>query len=222
MRTLAWVALLAALGGWAVSFKHLPDPADPIRRGLLEVPPPGIVRAVAGFRNMTADLLYMRFAGYWGYQLTHGRHFQDMGPLLERITQLDPEFRMAYSYGWVALGDSGHADQAVRWLEEGARQHPDDFWYPYQAGLCLFFFTDDFERAARYFEQAARLPGAGPEPAAFAARMYEKATRHDLAIACWERIYRTTEDQRLKETARRSLERLGADRLLRHDRGSGG
>lgn len=209
MRSLAWGITLAAFIAAGSLLGHVRDAADPIRQGYLSVPPKPLGTVVAGFQNLAADFWYMRFASYWGYQLTHGRHFQNLYPILDLITDLDPRFLQAYDFGALALGDNGQLDDAIKLLEKGAKQAPQDYWYPYKAGLTLFFFGDDYMRAARYFEQAAALHGAPPEARYFAARMYEKSTRKDLAIASWRQTYETATDPSVKQVAKNALVRLG-------------
>lgn len=209
MRALAWGITVGAFVAATSLLGSVRDGADPIRQGYLSVPPKPMGTMVAGFRNVAADFWYMRFASYWGYQLTHGRHFQNLFPILDLITDLDPRFRVAYDFGCLALGDNKQTDEAVQLLEKGAKHDPKDYYFPYQAGLTLFFFSEDYMRAAHYFERAAVLPGAPPEARYFAAQMYERSTRRDLAIASWQRTYATATDPSVKQVAKNALRRLG-------------
>lgn len=208
MRAWLWILTLLALAGAAGIVGKLRDPADPVRQGYLSVAPAPAGRIVAGFNNLVADALYMRFTVYWGYQLRHGRHFQNMYPMLSLITDLDPRFQPAYEMGALALGDCGKPEEAVALLEKGAKHAPDSYWFPYQAGLTLFFFGDDHLGAARYFEQAASKPNAPPAASYFAARMYAEADRKDLAIKTWQRIYASSKDPSVRQVAKNALARL--------------
>lgn len=209
MRGLAWAVTIGAFLAAGSLLGSVRDAADPVRQGYLSVPPKPLGTIVAGFRNLAADFWYMRFASYWGYQLTHGRHFQNLYPLLDLITDLDPRFMVAYEFGSLALGDNHQIDEAVELLDKGGKREPKNYWFPYKAGLTIFFFGDDYMRAARYFERAAILPGAPPEARYFAARMYEKSTRRDLAVATWRRTYATATDPSVKQVAKNALMRLG-------------
>jgi len=178
--------------------------------GMLSMPPSSVVKAGAsGFQNLLADLFYMRFVTYWGYQLTHGRNFHNLAPLLHLIVDLDPRFHSVYEIGAMALGDGGQPDEAVKLLEKGWSRDPRNWQYPYQAGLTLFLFGNDPLRAARYFEQAAELPQAPPEAGFFAARMYERTQRTELARNSWWTIYRRSDDPNVRQIARRALIKLG-------------
>lgn len=209
LRLVAWLLTVGALVGSFSLIGSLKDPSDPVQQSYLSVPPLPLAQMVAGFRNLAADAWYLRFSSYWGYQLTHGRHFQNLAPILTLITDLDPKFMQAYELGSIALGDSGQVREAVALLDKGAKAQPDDYWYPYQAGLTLFFFSDDFMAAAHAFERAATKPNAPPSASYFAARMYEKGTRRDLAVQTWRRIYVEAKDSSMRQVAKNALKRFG-------------
>lgn len=213
MKPLASVLVLLVAGGCALgSLLRWEAEAAARPAGFLSAPPAAALKLCAmGFRNMTADALYLRFVGYWGYQLTHGRNFHNLYPLLSAIVELDPRFRAAYELGALALGDSGEPLKAVQLLEKGAKHDPANWWFPYQAGMTLFFFHDDYLLAAKYFERAAAIPGAPPEAGYFAARMYEKGARTELAVASWQAIYRHAANPSIREVAERALEKLGVE-----------
>lgn len=204
------LALLVAGGCTLGSLLRWEAEASSRPLGLLSVPPSVALKLGAmGFRNVAADALYLRFVGYWGYQLTHGRNFHNLYPLLSAIVELDPRFHAAYELGALALGDSGEPQKAVELLEKGAKHDPTNWYFPYQAGMTLFFFSEDYLLAARYFERAAKLPGARPEAGYFAARMYERGERKELAVATWRAIYLQADNPSIREVAKRSLEKLG-------------
>lgn len=179
------------------------------RFDMLSVPPSAATGVLSsGFRALTADFLYLRFVSYWGHQLTHGRRFHNLAPMLNLIVDLDPRFRSVYEIGSLALGDAGQPQEAVELLERGMARDPNNWWYPYQAGMTLFFFSEDYLRAAAYFEKASHMPGA-PDSATFlVARMYEKGHHAELAAATWQEIHARTADPNIREVARHALERL--------------
>lgn len=213
MRAITWAITVGAFVAVNVLLGGVRDAADPVRQGYLSVPPKPLGTMVAGFDHLAADLWYMRFASYWGYQLTHGRHFHNLYPILDLITDLDPFFIQAYEFGALALGDNNQVDEAVMLLDKGAKHDPKNHFFPYKAGMTIFFFSEDYLRAARYFERAAELPGAPPEARYFAARMYERGTRKDLAIASWRHTYATATDPSVRQVAKNALKRLGVGKI---------
>lgn len=209
MRAWIWTLTVLAFVGAGLLVGRLRDTATPIEQGFFAVPPAPISHLAAGFDNIAADLMYMRFTVYWGYQLTHGRHFHNLYPMLDLITDLDPRFRPAYELGSFALGDAGQVKAAVELLNKGAKTQPQSDWYPYQAGIVLFMQGQDYLEAAHYFELAAQKPHARPSAAYFAARMYKEAGRTDLAIKTWQRVYVSAGNSSVRQVARNALRRLG-------------
>ncbi len=200
---------LVAVGLAIASSYRMPDTSSPRWMAQLSVAPKAIARVTGGFQNVLADVLYIRFSTYWGHQLTNGRHFMNLEPLLDRILELDPDFKAAYTLAALALGDADDVEAAIRILERGMKRSPRDPFFPYRAGLVVFFNTDSYLRAARYFERAASLPGAMPEARFMAINMYRRSGRRDLAIRAWMAMYETSRDRSVREVARRGLERLG-------------
>ncbi|MBM3268764.1 MAG: hypothetical protein FJZ01_14075 [Candidatus Sericytochromatia bacterium] len=210
-RVFAWlVALLISCGATYASL-HKWEAVRDRDKSLLSVPPVNLVKmASAGYRNMLADVFYMRFTTYWGYWLTHGRKFHNLYPLLDLVTELDPNFKTAYEVGALALSDSGQVKLAVDLLLKGAHYHPQDHWYPYQAGMMLFLYSEDFLLSAKYFEMAAKIPGAPADAEFFAARMYLQGGQKELARNRWLQIYLEavrSDDRSRREVASRSLGR---------------
>ena len=200
---------LVASGVAVAASYRMPDTSSPVWMAQMSVAPKAIARVTGGFQNVLADGLYVRFSTYWGHQLTNGRHFMNLEPLLERILELDPDFKAAYTLATLALGDAGEVEGALRLLERGMKRSPLDPFFPYRAGLVVFFNTDDYLRAARYFERAAMLPSGMPEARYLAINMYSRTGRRDLAVRAWLQLYDTSRARSVREVARRGLQRLG-------------
>lgn len=218
-RVATWWAALFLSGAVAFTALHRWEVVRDREQGLLSVPPANLVKILAsGYQNMVADIFYMQFTTYWGYWLTHGRKFHNLYPLVDLVTELDPEFRSAYEVGALALADSGQLNQAVDLLLKGSHYHPNDHWYPYQAGLMLFLYSNDYLLAAKYFEMASGKPGAPPDASYFAARMYAETGQKELARRRWLELYLAAaraHDKARLEVASRALKRfkLGDDDL---------
>lgn len=205
-----WLGLLVggyaltqvALAGWHQAVRPMDEYPT--------MPPRQLSQIVAGgHKDTMADLLYLNFLTYFGRHIRDARTHGLM-PLLQTITDLDPDFKWAYELGALALGDSGRLEEAVALLDKGARLHPLDAWYPYQTGLTIFFYSEAYLRAARYFDAASKLPNAPPEAPYFAARMYANSGQKELAIAIWRHALKTTNDPTTKKLAEKTIKRLEA------------
>ncbi len=208
----AWLAAMIVSGAVAFTGLHRWESVRDREQGLLSVPPANLARMLSsGYQNMLADVYYMQFTTYWGYWLTHGRKFHNLYPLLDLVTELDHDFRSAYEVGALALADSGDLTRSVDLLLKGAHYHPQDFWYPYQAGLMLFLYSNDYMLAAKYFEMASQLPGAPPDTGYFAARMYAQTGQVELARKRWLQLFiqaARSQDKARMEVAARALKRF--------------
>jgi tetratricopeptide (TPR) repeat protein len=214
-RVAAWLAALAVSGSLVYFSLHRWGAVRDREQGLLSVPPVNVVKTLsAGYHNMLADLFYMQFTTYWGYWLTHGRKFHNVYPLLELVTELDPHFKSAYEVGALALADQEKVEKAVDLLMKGAHFHPDDYWYPYQAGMIVFLHSDRFVLAGKYFEMASRIKGAPLDAEYLAARMLVEGGQKELARIRWLQIYLEAlraRQQSRQEVASRSLKRFEID-----------
>lgn len=214
VQTLITTAIgLALLGTSALSLHHWDREAKDTGR-LIAVPPPNLLRmATGGFQTSTADLLFLRFVDYWGMRLVNGRKFENLDPMLQEVTDLDPRMKVAFDIGSLALADDGKIDQMRTLLEKGAHAHPLDPWYPYHEGLLTFLFSDRYVTAGQDFERAARLPHASSSCLFFAARMFAKAGQKPLALATWRHILATDHSPEVRKVARRALSKIGVKHL---------
>ena len=82
-------------------------------------------RLALGFDNLVADVYWMRAVIYYGTkEKVQGRrpNFDQLAPLLDLVTALDPHFRVAYRFGAIFLTEAypngpGRPDLAVALLQ---------------------------------------------------------------------------------------------------------
>ncbi|HSS02413.1 MAG TPA: hypothetical protein VLM79_35380, partial [Kofleriaceae bacterium] len=147
-----------------------------------------------GYRELFADLLFLRLKGYFGGRenTAHG-----VAALVEAVVALDPEYHRIYEWGAraITLASRGVDDtayrRAVAVLEAGGERFPDDWKLPYLAGQI---YTQDLvtkdpaqqrawdERGTLLTESAIRKPGAPVEAATWVAFMRTKLGQRERAI----------------------------------------
>jgi hypothetical protein len=187
--------------------------ADPAQATPYAPSPDAAPLVTLGFREVAADLLFLRLKGYFGGTT-------DTGPgsasLVEAIIALDPRFHRIYEYGaWaIILADHG-VDTAARLralavLGRGAAEFPDDWKLPFLAGQIYGqdLVTDDpaqrrrwDERAALLIETAIRKPHAPASAASYAAHLRTKLGQHQRAVDGLRELLLVTFDA----SARRNL-----------------
>jgi tetratricopeptide (TPR) repeat protein len=147
-----------------------------------------------GYRELCADLLFLRLGGYFG-----GRENTANGiaGLVEAIIALDPQYQRIYEWGARAITLAGRGvdnrayQRALDVLDAGARLFPDDWKLPYLAGEI---YTQDLrttnpaerrawdERGTLLTESAIRKPNAPAEAATWAATMRTRLGQHQRAV----------------------------------------
>jgi hypothetical protein len=224
--TSALVALLA-LGGARIARQAAEREAPQVITDEPYAPAPRAAPLVAlGYRELLADLLFLRLTGYFGGgESTAG----GIAALVEAIVALDPSYHRIYEWGaraitLAALGvDNAAYLRALAVLDAGARQFPDDWKLPYLAGEI---YTQDLqttnpaerrawdERGTLLTESAIRKPNAPAEAATWAATMRTRLGQHQRAIDGLREMLLVTSDDR----ARARL--LGKLAELEHGRAS--
>jgi len=178
------------------------------------VPPVEVLSAVAtDFENLLADSYWLLFLQMNGENLVveapSRRDFTHAYPSLDLITTMDPEFHDAALFGSWVLADGERLEEARTLIAKGMKRHPRDYRYPYQLGILEFLYGKRYLEAARYFETASNLPDAPPGTRRFAASMYQKGSKSELAIQTWRAIHQGAGDARSREIAERALRKLG-------------
>lgn len=160
-----------------------------------------------GYRELAADLLFVRLVGYYGSQ---DNEAHVMASLAEAIVALDPQFRRAYEFGAVAttsarrgVDNRAHL-RAIALLEQAARQFPAYWKFPTLAGQIYIvdLKTDDpgqrrawDQAGALLLESAARKPGSPAESALIASSLRTRLGQQQRAIDGLRELLLLTSDQ---------------------------
>jgi hypothetical protein len=171
-------------------------------------PAPATAPLVAlGYRELTADLLFLRLKGYFGGSESTAN---GVAALVEAIVALDPEYYRVYEWGARAITlasrgvDNAASLRAIAILEAGSREFPDDWKLPYLAGEI---YTQDLqttdpaqrrawdERGTLLTESAIRKPRAPVEAATWAATMRTRLGQHQRAVDGLREMLLTTSDE---------------------------
>jgi hypothetical protein len=147
-----------------------------------------------GYRELFADLLYLRLMGYFGDRENTAN---GIAALVEAIAAIDPRFHRIYEWGARAITlasrgvDNAAYLRAIAVLDAGAQQFPDDWKLPYLAGEI---YTQDLqtadpaerrawdERGTLATESAIRKPNAPAAAATWAATMRTRLGQHQRAV----------------------------------------
>jgi hypothetical protein len=173
-------------------------------------PSPGSAPYISlGYREATADLMYVRLRGYVGAPQANS---EDIAGLCEAIVALDPRFGRIYDYCGQAMTlallrgqtiEQSVFHRAIALLERGIEERPNDWRLQYLAAQIYMqdLKTDDpalrrqwDEKATLLVESAIRKPGAPANLAGLAVVMRTKFGQHERAVEGLRELILTTSD----------------------------
>jgi hypothetical protein len=143
------------------------------------------------------------------------KNFDQLYPLLDLVTSLDPHFRIAYRFGSLFLaepfpGGAGRPDQAIQLLQKGLAQEPLRWEYAQDIGFVYYWWQRDFQRAAEWFQRAGEIPGGAEWLAPLAAVTLAEGGNRDSSRQLWINLRDNSDHAWIKTTAEHRLAQLDA------------
>ena len=217
-----WVALVVLLVGatamQVVLEGKLQRPAT--KPGVHWIQSPGLMRRLAvGFNAIWADIYWIRAVQYYGdtnLSVDEKKNYDQLYPLLDITTSLDPHFNIAYRFGSILLSEGypngpGNTDQAIMLLEKGIREMPNKWQYYHDAGFVEYWWRRDPHASSDWFLKGAKLPGAPNWLEPLAASVLAEHGERDASRALWIQLASTAEHHWIREAAKRGLMQLDAE-----------
>jgi len=185
---------------------------------VLYVDSPSVVRrASLGYNGLAACIYWTRAVQYFGHRHYIGSDtYNQLAPLLEITTNLDPHLVVAYEYGASFLAPpppngAGQPDRAIRLMEYGVEHNPDDWRLYYDLGFVYYMEVRDYAKAADAFARGSRVPDAHPFMKVLAAQMAEHAGDFATARMLWSATFQTSHDPDIRQNAVEHLRALLVD-----------
>jgi hypothetical protein len=176
-----------------------------------------VKRLVPGFRNLAADLYWLRTVQYFGGQrlFSAEKRFELLEPLTEITTTLDPRLEIVYRYGAIFLSEprpvgAGRPRAGVALLERGVAVLPDSWRLRQELGFFTHLFLRDSAGAARILDEASRQPGAPFWLRTLGASLLAQGGDRASARRMWQQMYDQAEGDFLKYNALQHLRVLDA------------
>lgn len=151
-------------------------------------PPPQIENFTFGYREVMADLFWIRAI----QDIDYCEKKDSMGrcdgspwvyPMLDAITRLSPKYRIIYAAGGPILSVLINDREGARVLfERGVKEFPNDWRILYRAAYHYLYETTDKKRAAELFIMAGKA-GAPPWVYSLAQRLYADEGYPDVGDA---------------------------------------
>ena len=226
-----WVVLamlLAAAIGSQVAFES-PLARPNVDRPVTWLRTPEVTRRVSlGFAALAADIYWLRAVQYYGdtkLSADRRKQYDQLYPLLDTTTTLDPRFNIAYRFGALLLSEAypngpGNPDQAIALLKKGMRAMPGRWQYYHDAGFVEYWWRHDYAAASDWFVQASKLPNAPIWLRTIAASMMAEGGNAAASRALWSEIAATAEQEWLRASAKRALMQLDTEAAIGQLQGS--
>ena len=181
-----------------------------------------VKRASLGYSGLMACIYWTRAVQYFGHRhFEQSQTYNELAPLLEITTQLDPQLIPAYQFGANFLapkppGGAGQPDRAIKLMEYGIQNNPTDWHLYYDLGFVYYTELHDYKKAGEVFDRGSKVPDAHPFLKILAARMAENAGDFDTARMLWSSAYETNKDEQIRNNALEHLRSLKVDEDVAH------
>jgi len=179
--------------------------------------PKMIQRASLGFNGLMACIYWTRTVQYFGHRHYNREHtYNELAPLLEITTSLDPQLFPAYQFGASFLAPTppngaGQPDRAIQLMEYGIAHNPNNWQLYYNLGFVYYMDLKDYKKATAAFARGAEVPGAHPFMRVMAARMAEHAGDLTTARMLWTATYESSRETNIRQNAAEHLRALQVD-----------
>jgi len=144
-----------------------------------------------GNSPLAADVLWLDTIQYFGAGNPYGT-YAALGPMLDRITTLDPQFEYPYEFGLVVLPYMQQSNIAATLGLRAQDALPNNGLLTYYLATVYHLNLKDYENAAKYYKKAADEPGAPGAARTLAGVALTKidGTLQDrlVAIAYWQTV----------------------------------
>jgi tetratricopeptide (TPR) repeat protein len=186
---------------------------DEVRTGatledVLYLSSPKLVKRLSlGYDGLMADIYWTRAVQYFGARhAARASQYRQLAPLLTITTTLDPHLVVAYEFGANFLspnppGGAGVPEAAVRLVQFGIQNNPDNWRLYYDLGFIYYMDLKDYPRAADAFERGSQVPHAHPFLKILAAQMAQHAGDTQMARALWTTTYQTSQERQIRGNA---------------------
>lgn len=176
-----------------------------------------VKRASLGFDGLMACIYWTRTVQYFGHRhFNHERSYNELAPLLEITTTLDPHMLPAYQFGASFLAPkppngAGEPERAVRLMEYGIEHNPNEWQLYYDLGFVYYTAFKDYKKAAEVFERGSQIPNAHPFLKILAARMAENSGDFLTARMLWSATFESSHQNNIRRNALEHLRALQVD-----------
>ncbi|OFW51680.1 MAG: hypothetical protein A3G77_12410 [Acidobacteria bacterium RIFCSPLOWO2_12_FULL_68_19] len=180
--------------------------------------PDAVKRLALSYDALLADIYWIRAVQHFGrtrLSTEPVKQYNLLYSLLDLTTSLDPHFRVAYLFGAIFLsepapGGPGRPDLAVALLQRALQASSRQWEFAQAIGFVHYWWRQDYQQAAAWFQRAADYPDAPEWLVPLAATTLAQGGSRESSRMLWQQIARTAEDDWYRNEALRRLRQLDA------------
>ncbi len=185
-------------------------PQLPELSGVREAGTVAIMAMMGGFRNIAANMLWLKSDEYWH---AGGSGWWKMRPVLETITQLDPHFidawdTLGWHLAWNLQSSETIPERKPQWVQagidayrRGISMNPEK--YDLYASLAWLYHDKlhDYEKAIPVWQKVWSFKDAPVSQGHMLAHAYERLWRIDDAVRIWKECVQRKSDDMVARNA---------------------
>jgi hypothetical protein len=179
--------------------------------------PKTVKRASLGFDGLMACIYWTRAVQYFGHRHYERAHtYNELAPLLEITTALDPHLLPAYQFGASFLAPTppngaGQPDRAIQLMEYGIAHNPDNWQLYYNLAFVYYTELKNYKKASEVFDRGSRVPNAHPFMRIMAAQTAQHAGDYMTARMLWSATFETSRETNIRQNALEHLRAIQVD-----------
>jgi len=174
-------------------------------------------KASLGFDGLMACIYWTRTVQYFGNRhFNRARTYNELAPLLEITTALDPHLLPAYQFGASFLAPApphgaGQPERAIRLMQYGIEHNSRNWRLYYDLGFVYYTELHDYKKAEEVFAAGSQVPDAHPFLKILAADMATHAQDFNTARLLWSAAYESSKEATIRKNAVDHLRAIQVD-----------
>jgi tetratricopeptide (TPR) repeat protein len=159
-----------------------------------------------GCRSLLSDMEYIGMLQYYGDPKDAESGHKDLLEHIEAITDADPDFTFAYTYGAAILAFNLHRyDEAIQIIRKGIGYNPSFWKLRFYLGAIIYSKKGDTLKLTGLLEEALKFSDHPAIIERMLGNIYDVSKTPDEAAGYWLMILKTSRDA---ETRKYSMNRL--------------
>ena len=167
-------------------------------------PTPVVKAADLGLDAAASDYVWLSMIQYYGGGRSDG--FEKLDDYIKLANDLDPKFSYPYAFGTLILPGEGMTEEAIKIGERGVNESDPDWRIAYYMAITYYIKLDDTKNAAKYFDIAAKTPGAPDTIQIVAANFGTRPDIREQTKQIWISLYETSDDEVVRKRAKAYIE----------------